>query len=416
MLKILLLQQLFLKICLSEGIEVSMSKALVGGRIVTPFRVVNNGAIVFEDGVIHELGKVQDVKIQDNCEVIDISGYTVTPGFVDLLVHGGGGNGFADQNDDSIEKVSGYFIKNGSTTILASLFAKPKKQLLDDLARVASFIESHPKSNIYGIHMEGPYLNKGLKGAMNESYLWEATVESWEAMWEASKGYIKIMTIAPELPGAIAVMRAAAKRGVVLSIGHSMATYSEIELAIDNGAAHVTHIFNAMKPFHHRDGGVILGALLRNELKIELIADKLHVHPAVMELLLKLKGANGIILITDSIRAGGMHEGEYEFADQKIFMKDQKAYLPDGTLAGSTLTLNSAIRNLVDTANAKITDAVRMASLNGAKVLNIENRKGILAVGKDADMVVMDDNYEVVLTIMHGEIVFQKKLEKSSAS
>ncbi len=387
-----------------------MNYALVGGKIVTPFRVVQNGVIIFEDGVIHELGKASDVKIQDGCEVIDISGYTVTPGFVDLLVHGGGGFGFADANDESIEKVSNYFLRHGSTTTLASLFAKPHQQLLDDLYRIATYIEEHPDSNIYGIHMEGPYLNIGLKGAMNENYLWEPSVASWEAMWEASKGFIKIMTIAPELPGAIEVMRAAAKKGVVLSIGHSMATYDEIELAIDNGAAHVTHMFNAMKPFHHRDGGVILGALLRNELKIELIADKLHVHPAVMELLLKLKGSSGIILITDSIRAGGMHEGEYEFADQKIYMKDQKAFLPDGTLAGSTLTLNKAIKNLVETANTKLTDAVRMASLNGAKVLNIENRKGILAVGKDADMVVMNDHYEVVMTILNGKIVYQKSL------
>jgi len=389
-----------------------MSYALIGGKIVTPFRIVKNGAIVFEEGVISELGKAQDVLIPDTCEVIDISGHTIVPGFVDLLVHGGGGNGFSDANEGSIKAVSDYFLKNGSTTILASLFAKPYEQLLNDLKRVAKYIEDNPQSNIFGIHMEGPYLNKGLKGAMNENYLWEPTVASWEAMWEASKGLIKIMTIAPELPGAIQVMRAAAKKGVVLSIGHSMATYDEIELAIDNGAAHVTHIFNAMKPFHHRNGGVILGALLRNELKIELIADKLHVHPAVMELLLKLKGAGGIILITDSIRAGGMHEGEYEFADQKIFMKNEKAFLPDGTLAGSTLTLNKAIKNLVETANAKLTDAVRMASVNGAKVLNIENRIGILAVGKDADMVIMNDAYEVVMTILKGKIVYRKSLEQ----
>lgn len=204
-------------------------------------------------------------------------------------------------------------------------------------------------------------------------------------------------------------MRAAARKGVVLSIGHSMATYDEIELAIDNGAAHVTHIFNAMRPFHHRNPGVILGSLLRNELKIELIADTLHVHPAVMELLLKLKGANGIILITDSIRAGGMHEGEYEFADQKVFMKEQKAYLADGTLAGSTLTLNKAVKNMIQTANAKETDAFRMASLNGAKVLNIENRKGILAAGKDADLIVLNDDYEVEMTIIKGKIAYEKR-------
>lgn len=384
--------------------------ALVGGKIVTPFRVVNNGAIVIEDGMISQIGKASEIRIQEHYEVIDVSQKILTPGFVDLLVHGGGGAGFADENHNSIKTASEYFLRNGSTTILASLFAKPEQQLLDDLHRMAKYIKANPSTNIYGIHMEGPFLNPGLKGAMNEDYLWEPTVEGWEKLWKASEGLIKIMTIAPELTGASDVMRAAAKRGVVLSIGHSMATYAEIEVAIDNGAAHVTHIFNAMRPFHHRDPGVILGSLLKNELKIELIADKYHVHPAVMELLLKLKGASGIILITDSIRAGGMHEGEYEFADQKVFMKDNKAYLQDGTLAGSTLTLNIAIRNLVESANTKLTDAVRMASLNGAKVLNIEHHKGILAVGKDADIAVLNERFEVEMTILNGKVVHKKTL------
>lgn len=391
-----------------------MKTALVGGTIITPFRLVKNGAIIIEKNKIYELGKSSDIEIPADCEIIDVSGRMVCPGFVDLLVHGGGGFGFADENENSIERVSKYFLKHGSTTVLASLFAKPEPQLLADLERVANYIEQNPESNISGIHMEGPYLNKELKGAMNENYLWSPSVESWNKMWEASKGYIRIMTIAPELPGAIDVMREAANKGVVLSIGHSMANYDEIEIAIDNGAAHVTHIFNAMRPFHHRNPGVILGALLRNELKIELIADTLHVHPAVMELLIKLKGASGIILVSDSIRAGGMHEGEYEFADQKVYMKEKKAFLEDGTLAGSTLTLNQAVKNMVETANAKITEAIRMASLNGAKVINADHKVGILAAGKIADIVVLDDQYEVEMTILNGKIVFQKTAEKIS--
>lgn len=385
-----------------------MKLGLTGGKIVTPFRIIENGSLLIKDSMIYSIGKASDVKFDKNCEVIDVSGKTITPGFVDLLVHGGGGNGFADNNEESISKISKYFYSHGSTAVLASLFAKPEELLLEDLRRVADYIIENPKSNIIGIHMEGPYLNKELKGAMNESYLWTPSLESWEALWEASQGLIKIMTIAPELPGAFDVMRAAATKGVVLSIGHSMASYEQIEAAIDNGAAHVTHIFNAMRPFHHRNPGVILGSLLRNELKIELIADKLHVHPAVMELLLKLKGSSGIVLITDSIRAGGMHEGEYEFADQKVFMKDKKAFLEDGTLAGSTLTLNTAIKNMVEVVGAKITDAVRMASLNGAKVIGL--RKGILAVGKDADIVVLDDNFNVDITIHLGKIRYKREV------
>ncbi len=385
-----------------------MKLALLGGKIVTPFRIVENGGVIIIGTKIYEIGKAQDVKIPNDCQVIDVSGRIVTPGFVDLLVHGGGGYGFADPTGESIKKVSRYFLEHGSTTVLASLFAKPEELLLNDLKRIADYIEANSATNIHGIHMEGPFLNKELKGAMNESYLWKPSVKGWHKLWEASRGHIKLMTIAPELPGAIEVMREAANCGVVLSIGHSMALYKDIELAIDNGAAHVTHMFNAMRPFHHRNPGVILSSLLRNELKIELIADTLHVHPAVMEFLLKVKGANGIILVSDSIRAGGMHEGEYEFADQKVFMKEKKAYLEDGTLAGSTLTLNKAIKNMVETANAKLTDAVRMASLNGSKVVAREHKVGILSAGRLADIVVLDKNYDVEMTILHGKIAYQK--------
>lgn len=386
-----------------------MKLALTGGNIVTPFRTINNGTIVIEDGKISRLEKTSDKLETQNCRFIDVSGKIVCPGFADLLVHGGAGFGFADNSIGSIEKISSYFLRYGSTTMLASLFAKPEEMLLGDLSRVADYIEKRPESNIRGIHMEGPYLNKKFKGAMNENYLWKPTAESWNKIWEASKGHIKIMTIAPELDGSAEVMQAAAKEGVVLSIGHSMASYDEVENAIDNGAAHVTHIFNAMQSFHHRTPGIILGALLHNELKIELIADTLHVHPAVMQLLLKLKGASGIILVSDSIRAGGMHEGEYEFADQKIFMKEKKAYLEDGTLAGSTLTLNSAVKNMVEATGARITEAVRMASLNGIKVLGLDHKKGILAVGKDADIVLLNKDYEVELTLLNGKIVYQKE-------
>jgi len=381
--------------------------ALVGANIVTPFRIIKNATIVIEGERILEIGKVADVDIPKDAEVIDVSGKIITPGFVDLLVHGGaGGYGFSDGNPESIVKISKYFLEFGSTTIMASLHAKPKELLLKDIKLLADYIEANPDSNIKGIHMEGPYLNKQLKGAMNEGYLWEPTVESWYDMWDASRGHIKLMTIAPELPGALKVIREASKCGVVTSIGHSMASYEDCENAIDNGTAHVTHMFNAMRPFQHRFPSVIVAALMKDELKIELIADSFHVHPAIMELLLRYKKANNIILITDSIRAGGMHEGETEFSDQKVFVKDSMAYLEDGTLAGSTLTLNMAIKNIVSMTDAKLTDAVRMASLNGAKVVGA--KRGIIQSGKIADLVVMDKDFNVDMTIMNGKIRFKK--------
>lgn len=384
-----------------------MSIALLGGNIVTPFRILENSGLITKEDKIYEIDLRDNLNIPSSCEIIDVEGMYVVPGFVDLLVHGGGGYGFSDENDDSFQKISEYFFKHGSTSMLGSLHAKPEKNLLSDLSRLAKYIKDNPNSNIKAIHMEGPYLNPVLKGAMNEDYLWKPSIESFNKMWEASEGLIKIMTIAPELPGALDVIREASFRGVVCSIGHSTADYETIDKAISNGAAHVTHIFNAMKQMHHREPSLITASLLRDELKIELIADKLHVHPAVMELLLKTKTSKGIILITDSIRAGGMHDGEFQFSDQKVILNNNKATLVDGTLAGSTLTLDNAIKNLLDTTTASITDAVRMASLNGAKVIGID--RGIIASGKTADLVVLDKNWKVQYTILNGEIRYKRK-------
>ena len=385
-----------------------MFYGLIGGKVITPFKEIDNGAVVISGNKIYEVGKTEEINFPENCEFIDVSGKIITPGFVDLLVHGGGGYGFSDTNDESYNKISNYFLSHGSTYMLASLHAKPEKLLLEDLKKLSKYILKNPDSNLKGIHMEGPFLNPVLKGAMNEEYLWKPSVELFHKLYDASNGLIKIMTIAPELEGALDVIREASFSGVICSIGHSTANYEVIDKAISHGAAHVTHIFNAMKPFHHRFPSLITGALLRDELKIELIADTFHVHPAVMELLMKIKTPKNIILITDSIRAGGMHEGEYHFSDQKVVLKDSIATLEDGTLAGSTLTLNKAIKNIIQTTGTKITDAVRMATLNPSKVIN--TGRGIIAAGKIADLVVMNKEFEVEMTIVDGNIAYQKRV------
>ncbi len=385
-----------------------MDYAFTGAKIITPFKIVKNGILTTKGNKVYQIGTKDNIKLSPKIKIVDVKGKYITPGFIDLLVHGGaGGYGFSDESDKSIRKISQYFLEHGSTSLLASLHAKPKERLLDDLRRVARFIRNNPQSNIVGIHMEGPYLNSTLKGAMNEEYLWKPTVKSFREMWEASDKQIKMMTIAPELDGALDVIREASYCGVVCSIGHSTATYEQVDLAIDRGAAHVTHMFNAMPPINHRKPGVAVAAMLRDELKVELIADTYHVHPATMEFLIKAKSPKGIILITDSIRVGGMHEGEEtQFSDQKVTLKGNKAVMDDGTIAGSTLTLNKAVKNLVKTTGTKLKDAVRMATVNPAKVIG--SKKGILTSGKPADFVVLDKKFNVEMTIMNGEIRYNK--------
>jgi N-acetylglucosamine-6-phosphate deacetylase len=385
-----------------------MDLAFIGANIVTPFRVVKKGVITTKKERIYHVGPEKQFDYSNTEKIIDVSDKYIVPGFIDLLVHGGaGGYGFSDESDESIEKISNYFLKKGSTSLLASLHAKPKQALLDDLNRVGRYIKENPQSNIVGIHMEGPYLNLELKGAMNANYLWKPSISSFKEMWKASEKTMKMMTISPELDGALDVIREASFHGVVCSIGHSTASYEVVDLAIDNGAAHVTHMFNAMKPIHHRNPGVAVAALLRDELKIQLIADTYHVHPATMEFLIKSKTPKGIVLITDSIRVGGMHEGEQtQFSDQKVTLSGDKAVMDDGTIAGSTLTLNKAIKNIIETTGLKITDAVRMATVNPAKVIKLD--KGILSSGKPADFVVLDKDLNVEMTIMKGEIRYSK--------
>ncbi|GJQ20941.1 MAG: N-acetylglucosamine-6-phosphate deacetylase [Bacteroidia bacterium] len=380
-----------------------MDLAFTNARIITPFRIIAHGTLVTEGSTIAAIGEFADVAIPAGVKRVDLGGMWLAPGFIDLLVHGGGGHGFADPNDTAVEEISHFYLRHGTTGLLAALYSKPEDALMADVRRVADFV-LRKRSNVWGIHLEGPFINSALHGAMKAEYIWKPDLEAWERLYSASRGTVRLMTIAPELEGVEQIMRAAARHGVVLSIGHSAATYHDVLNAIDNGAAHVTHMFNAMRPFHHREPGVVLGALLHNELKIELIADGIHVHPAVMKLLYNVKGEGGIVLITDAIRASGMPDGEYSFMDQKITVRQKRAYLADGTLAGSTLTMEEAVKTMVRQVDVPVPSALRMASFNGAKVLGISHRKGILAVGKDADLVVLDQDFGVKMTVLEGEI------------
>jgi len=385
-----------------------MSFAITNVKIVTPFRIIERGSILVEGRKITAIGGTREVSIPSKVKAYDCEGMMLTPGFIDLLVHGGGGHGFADMSDAAVSNISSFFFSHGTTGMLAALYSKPEKDMIKDVSRIAEYCDNSKGSNVWGIHLEGPFINQDLHGAMNAGYFWKPSIENWQKLYDHSKGFIRLMTIAPELPNADQVMRIAAQNDVVLSIGHSAATYQEVLYAIDNGAAHVTHMFNAMKPFHHREPGVVLAALLQNELKVELIADGIHVHPAVMKLMYRIKGDGGILLITDAIRACGMPDGPYSFMDQKIVVKDRRAFLEDGTLAGITLIMEQAVKNMVQMVDVPLTDAVRMASLNGAKVLGLEHQKGILAVGKDADLVVLDRNFEVQMTVYEGSIKFSR--------
>ncbi len=383
-----------------------MNIAFRNVKAITPFREIPHATIVVRDYQIAELGHVDDVAIPDKAEVYDLDGYIVAPSFIDLHIHGAVGTDFTEADDEKIREISDFLLSRGMTGVLATLYPKPKDDFIADVRRLADYIQRDPRRNIIrGIHLEGPYLNPEMHGAINENYIWEPDMKDWADLRDAGRGTVRLMTIAPEVPGSLEVIRDASRQGIVPSIGHSKASYEDISVAIDNGAAQVTHIFNAMSPFHHRNPGVLTASFLHGELKVQLIADGIHVHPAVIRTLVKLKGQSGIILISDAMAASGFSQGSYQFGDQEVHVDEKSARLEDGTIAGSVSTLDIGIRVLVQEAGIPLTHAVRMASLNPSRVLGTEHYKGILAVGKDADLVVMDDAFQVRMTLLDGEIV-----------
>lgn len=389
---------------------------------ITPFRRQPNSVLVLNNGVIDQMGQPEDVKIPPHAEILDLNNQYVLPGFIDLHCHGGVGHDFCDGSDDAIDEISQFHASKGTTSLMATIYPQPRNQLFQSIQYIRSYCESNnPNRILEGIHLEGPFLNPEMHGAIRADWMWEPNVDDFRALIEAGGPWIRYMTIAPELPGAMDVIRAASlgKRtsrsqddgwplALYLSVGHSRALYEELVEAIDNGLEGVTHIFNAMPTMHHRKPGVLAGTMLRDELFVEVIADALHVHPAILQLLLKVKNYDRILLVTDSIRAAGMPDGQYVFSNQDIEVRHGRAYLahsPD-TLAGSTLTMEKAVRTMVRHAGCSLEQAAQMASLNAARVLAWKYRRGILAVGKDADLVVMDESLHTTMTIKSGRIVF----------
>jgi N-acetylglucosamine-6-phosphate deacetylase len=365
------------------------------------------------------MGQPEDVDEPPDAERVDL------PGFIDVHVHGGRGWDFADPavGRDQLEQVSRFFAGHGTTSLLATVYPLPGEKLLACIGRLRDYCESAgPTRVIEGVHLEGPFLNPEMHGAIRPDYMWPASPEAFGRLVEAGGPWIRVMTIAPEMPGSMAVLRAASmaetagstrgqrpRHPLHLSIGHSNAGYEQIAEAIDNGLEGVTHIFNAMPPMHHRRPGVLAGTLLRDELFVEVIADAVHVHPAVLQLLMKVKGHDKIILVTDAIRAVGQPDGEYDFSGQKVTVRGGRAYLADApqTLAGSTTTLDLSLRTMVECAGASLEQAAQMASLNASRILEWKYRRGILAVGKDADLAILDDALHVTMTIKAGQVIWR---------
>ena len=375
-------------------------KALINGKILMENEILEDRALLFNTK-IREICKVEDINHYEVTEIIDAKNLYISPGFIDIHIHGSGGFDTMDGDINALEKISKTIAAYGTTSFLPTTMTMEKSHIIKALDTIKKAMSTETKNgaNILGVHLEGPFINPIFKGAQNSEYIIEPD-------YEFIKNYldiIKIITMAPEIKGSFDFMDLIKQNSsAVLSIGHSNATYEEAMEAIERGISHSTHIFNAMTPLHHRNPGVV-GAVFNSEITCELIADNIHVHPELFRFLIKAVGENRICLITDSMRAGCMKDGCYDLGGQSVIVKDGSARLSDGQLAGSVLTLNLAVKNFFESIDYPLNKIVNMVSINPAKVIGFENQKGSIEKGKDADIILFDKEISIKSVFIEGK-------------
>lgn len=369
-------------------------------------RDVRAGWLWLKDGMIAAIGG-EDEPIPDDAsgaERVDGQGGWLLPGFIDLHVHGGAGQDFMEPDVEKWETIVRFHARHGTAALLATSVSAPKERLDAVLETARTFKASSPLADrLLGVHLEGPFINMKRKGAQNP----EAIVPpqpDWLEQWTSRfPGLIRMQTLAPETEGALAYIERLTRHGIVAACGHTDATWQDVRMAADRGLRHAVHVFNAMRPLHHREPGTLGAVLTDDRVMAEVIADGRHVHPAAIELLVRAKGVSRVVLVTDAMAAAGMPDGEYELGGLPVVMREGAARLRDGTLAGSTLTMIDAFRYAVRQVGLPIADASRMASGNPARQLGIEGVTGSIRPGLRADLLLLDEALHLKRIWIGGE-------------
>lgn len=378
---------------------------LINARILSEDGMIEKGYIYIKDGKIVQTGLVSSLPKHQG-EVIELpEDSTVVPGFIDVHIHGAGGADTMDGTTEALTTMASILPEEGTTSFLATTITQDQKAIMKALENAADYINHHNdpgKAEVLGLHLEGPFINESRKGAQPAEHILLPDIELFARMQETSGNNIRLVTLAPEKENGNELIAYLDKNGVIASIGHSDATYGQMAEAVKAGATHVTHLFNGMRGMHHRDPGVAGAALLFDELKIEMIADGIHVVPEMLHLSIRAKGTDGVILITDSMRAKCLKNGSYDLGGQEVSVADGKALLADGTLAGSILKMKDSLKNMMEFTGISLEEAVKLASENPAKQLKVFDRKGSIASGKDADLIVLDSNHEVAMAFCRG--------------
>jgi len=388
-----------------------MKTIFTAHALYTPLEEVLDPTVLVEEGIITRVVSRTGEEVPSGASVIDFGNAILAPGFVDIHIHGGAGLDVMLASPTELPRLGKFLAEHGVTGYFPTTVAAPLEQTYSALERIANAIEASP-TNInnghvaaqpLGIHLEGPFLSHKRRGVHPPENLVAPTVEIFDRMWQAARGHISVMTIAPELPGAMEVIALAAQRNVCVSIGHSDAEFSVARKAVDAGARHATHTFNAMRPLDHRDPGIVAEVLTDDRMTADIIADGIHLSPAVVQLFLRAKGIEGAVLITDAISATGMPDGSYQLGPMLVDVKEGRCTL-DGKLAGSVLTMDRAVRNVTEFAGWSLRGAVRTATLNPARVVGLDERCGLLTPGAEANFVVLSPEGGVRATIIGGRV------------
>ncbi len=396
-----------------------------GGAVVTPDKVIDDGAVVVRKGRIAYVGPAKELPTvltePDGHErfptarlgEIDAQGRIVAPGYVDVHVHGGGHADTMDGTVEAIARIAEVHAAHGTAVLLPTTMTVGREEIVAATravkeAMVASAASDWGGARVLGMHMEGPYIHPKMIGAQHPKHVRPADMDELREIYDILEGGLRLVTLAPEVEGNLDAVRWLYERGVAVSMGHTAATYDQAIEAIEQGVRHATHSYNAMTGLHHRNPGVVGALLTDRRVYAELIADGIHVHPAAMAVLAQAKGPERLCLITDAMEAMGMPDGVYELGGQAVILKDGECRLESGSLAGSVLSMDRAVANMVKLVGVDLVSAVRMASLTPAESVGLGGSRGSLTVGKYGDVVLLDSNSLLcTATMVEGRIVYR---------
>ena len=387
-----------------------MLKKIVHATFVNRGKTFSNHTIVIDDGRITDIFQSAGEEDRNfDGEIIDAEGLLLAPGMIDIHIHGCMGADTMDANPNALNTMSNYLVRHGITLFYATTVTNTEANITSALENIALQKEKMPGSNLAGAHIEGPYINPKYKGAQNPQFLRVPRNKEYHS-W-INNGTVKLITIAPELKGMDELIRYCRQNDVEMAVGHSDATYDQVKHAADLGLRQATHLFNGMQGLHHREPGTVGGVLGDPRIYAQIITDGIHLHPAIVDLVIKVKGIDHTILISDSIRASGLADGDYDLGGQTVTVVNGSARIANGSLAGSTLVLDQAVRNTMKFSGLDFPTIIQMATSVPAAAMNIADRKGAVEINHDADLVFFDKQYQVAATMVNGMIKYKMNLE-----